>query len=54
MKFVGDDQVEILGETKDLKETMRILGVSEEEYRDLITFNDERAFKNHVIDVMKL
>jgi hypothetical protein len=38
MKFVGEDQVELLGETKDLKETMRILGVSEDEYRDLITF----------------
>lgn len=33
---------------------MRILGVSEEEYRELITFEDNKEFKNHIIEVMKL
>ena len=54
MSFVGDDQVEFFGETRSLDEAVQALGVSQEEFKDVKSFQDDSGFNKDVIKIMKL
>ena len=54
MEFVGEDQVQILGEQKSVDDAINFLGVSKDEYRDLIAFHDNSGYNSSVIECLKL
>lgn len=54
MEFVGEDQVQILGEQKSIDDAIKFLGVSKDEYRDLIAFHDNSGYNSSVIECLKL